>query len=195
MKAMLKDTQKTITKMKLNKEPKAMNNFCWYQIEAMNFNERGYKGAGEYLVNEAALTFKGMKEVRNFATKKANALYDKLFPITGVSDDSFSDLIWQIVANGKEFYNNITLEQAQKMADNYEYTESFAYAFHIVDEMEDEQNNANAYLKAERYLEDIRRGYGGGFVTKLVAAFDHADAGNKRKLAKGFPEIFGPLVD
>ena len=174
---------------------KSMERFLWQQIEDMNFNERGHKGAGKYLVEESTLTFKGMKEVRNFATEKANALYDQLFDVKGVSDDSYDDLRWQIVANGEEFYNNITLEQAQKMADNYEYTESFAYAFHIIDEMEDEQNNANAYLKAERYLEDVRRGYGGGFVTKLVAAFDHADAGNKRKLAKGFPELFGPLVD
>lgn len=175
---------------------KGKERFLWQQIEDMNFNERGYKGAGKYLVEESTLNFNGMKEVCKFANKKANEMYNKLDEgIRNVSDDSFSDLIWQIVANGEEFYNNITLEQAQKMADNYEYTESFAYAFHELYEMEEEQNKANAYLKAERYLEDIRRGYGGGFITKLVAAFDHADEGNRRKLAKGFPELFGPLVD
>jgi len=39
------------------------------------------------------------------------------------------------------------------------------------------------------------RGFGGGFETKLIAAFDHADSNNKRKLALGFPELFKHLVD
>jgi len=167
----------------------------WDVITLMNFNERGHKEAGRLLVEDLGLKFTEIKQVEEFARKKANDLYDKLFNVQGVGDDGYSDLLWQIVANGEEFYNNITLEKAQSMIDNNEYTESFAYAFHIIDEIEEEQNKANAYLKAERYLEDIRRGYGGGFVTKLVAAFDHADAGNRKKLAEGFPELFGPLVD
>ena len=167
----------------------------WDVITLMNFNERGHKEAGRLLVEGLGLKFTEIKQVEEFARKKADDLYDKLFNVQGVADDGYSDLLWQIVANGEEFYNNITLEKAQSMIDNNEYTESFAYAFHIIDEIEEEQNKTNAYLKAERYLEDVRRGYGGGFVTKLVAAFDHADVGNRKKLAEGFPEIFGPLVD
>ena len=33
------------------------------------------------------------------------------------------------------------------------------------------------------------------FITKLVAAFDHADSNNKKKLAKGFPELFELIVN
>lgn len=172
----------------------SLERFFWNQIEDMNFNERGHKGAGEYLVNETTLSFKGMKEVRNFVFAKASELYNKFDKEFRGSDDGFSDVVYQVIANGEEAFNNITIEELQSMYDENRYTESFAYAFHIIDEMEDEEKD-NALVKAENRLEDIRRGYGGGFMTKLVAAFDHADGGNKRKLAKGFPELFGPLVD
>ena len=171
-----------------------MESFLWQQIEDMNFNERGYKGAGKYLVNESTLTLQGMKEVRNFTQAKASELYNKFDKEFKGSDDGFSDVIYQVIANGEESFNNITIEELQSMYDENRYTESFAYAFHIIDEMEDEEKD-NALTKAENYLEDIRRGYGGGFITKLVDAFDHADKGNQRKLAKGFPELFGPLVN
>jgi len=43
-------------------------------------------------------------------------------------------------------------------------------------------------------IEQIRK-TGGGFDQKLVAAFEHADKGNKRRLAIGFPKLFEHLVD
>ena len=172
----------------------SMERFLWQQIEDMNFNARGHEGAGKYLVEESGLSLKGMKEVESFARRKCAALYDQLFNVKGVSDDSYDDLCWQIVANGEKFYNNITLDKAQEMIDNYEYTESFAYAFHIVDELEEENRHNEKRNKQEQYLEQIRQGYGGGFITKLVAAWDHADNGNKMKLATGFPELFGFLA-
>ena len=175
----------------------SMEHFLWQQIENMNFNQHGYKGASKYLITESSLTLKGMREVHDFAVNKVCALYDKLTDIQGVSDDSFSDLCWQIVANGEEFYNNITLDKAQEMADNYEYTESFAYAFHDLDDIElDVELQNRDMVKQMEYLEGVRSGMnGGGFMQKLVAAFDHADNGNKRKLALGFPELFEHLVD
>ena len=174
---------------------KSMESVMWQVIEDMNFNERGHKEAGLYLINESGLKFGAVKEVESFARRKCAALYNQLFDVTGVSDDSYDDLRWQIVANGEEFYNNITLEKAQSMIDNNEFTESFAYAFHAVDDVVTEHQAALKYLKQERHLEDVRNGFGGGFETKLVAAFDHADGNNKRKLALGFPELFEHLVD
>lgn len=168
----------------------------WNVIAKMNFNGRGYEEAGRWLVEDSGLMFSQIKEVRNMAARKVNVLYKKFSNDVRIgSDDGLSDVLWQTVANGYESFHNCTAESLTEMYNENRYTESFAYAFHVVDEMEHEQNKANAYLKAERYLEDVRRGYGGGFVTKLVAAFDHADAGNRKKLAEGFPEIFGPLVD
>ena len=66
-----------------------------------------------------------------------------------------------------------------------------------VDDIVDEQQRANLFLKRERAMKRIEemRKYGGGFDQKLIAAFEHADNNNKRKLAKGFPEIFEHLVD
>ena len=48
--------------------------------------------------------------------------------------------------------------------------------------------------KQLEHIEQIRK-TGGGFDQKLVAAFEHADNGNKGKLALVFPELFGHLVD
>ena len=176
---------------------KSMESVMWQVIEDMNFNERGHKEAGLYLINESGLKFGAVKKVESFARRKCDALYDQLFDVKGVSDDNYDDLRWQIVANGEEFYNNITLEKAQSMIDNDEFTESFAYAFHAVDDIVDEQQSANLFLKKERALKHIEqiRKTGGGFDQKLVAAFEHADNNNKRKLALGFPELFEHLVD
>jgi len=169
----------------------------WTVIEKMDFNGRGHYEAGRWLVENSGLTFSELKVVEATARRKQASLYRQLFDVTGVSDDSYDDLRWQIVANGKEFYNNITLEKAQSMIDNNEFTESFAYAFHEVDDIVDEQQRANLFLKKERamkHIEQIRQ-TGGGFDQKLVAAFEHADNGNKRRLAIGFPELFEHLVD
>ena len=174
-----------------------MESVMWQVIEDMNFNKRGHDGAGLYLTNESGLKLSAMKQVESFARHKCATLYGQLFAVNGVSDDSYDDLRWQIVANGEEFYNNITLEKAQSMIDNNEFTESFAYAFHDVDDIVDEQYRANLFIKRERAMKRIEqiRQTGGGFDQKLVAAFEHADNGNKRKLAIGFPELFEHLVD
>lgn len=104
----------------------------WAFIELMNFNERGYEGSGQWLVNESGLSVRDMLILKEFAHQKKKKLYDRLRDVVGVSDDSYDDLLFQIVANGEDFYNNTTLEQAQKMIDNKEFKESFAYAFHFI---------------------------------------------------------------
>lgn len=115
----------------------------WKVIEDMNFNERGHKGAGQYLTTESGLTLEEMKNVEIFANSKVSELYDTLAEAGRYlgSDDGFDDLLWQIVANGEEFYNNITVEKAKEMIDNEDYTESFGYAFQAVWELEEEEVN------------------------------------------------------
>ena len=170
----------------------------WKVIEQMNFNGRGYKQAGRYLVEDSGLTFSEIKEIRNTAARKVNVLYKKFRDDVRIgSDDGFDDVLWQTVANGYESFHNCTADSLTEMYHEHRYTESFAYAFHAVDEIEDEQLAANKFLKRERamkHIEEMRK-YGGGFDQKLIAAFEHADNNNKRKLAKGFPEIFEHLVD
>ena len=170
----------------------------WNVIAKMDFNGRGYQQAGRWLVEDSGLTFSQIKEVRNMAARKVNVLYKKFRDDVRIgSDDGFDDVLWQTVANGYQSFHNCTAESLTEMYDEMRYTESFAYAFHIVDEIEDEQFAANKFLKRERAMkriEEMRR-FGGGFDQKLIAAFEHADNNNKRKLAKGFPEIFEHLVD
>ena len=170
----------------------------WNVIAKMNFNGRGHEAAGRWLVEDSGLTFSEIKEIRNMATRKVNYLYKQFSDDVRIgSDDGFDDVLWQTVANGLQSFQNCTAESLTEMYDEMRYTESFAYAFHAVDEIEDEQFAANQFLKRERAmkrLEEIRR-FGGGFQQKLLAAFEHADSNNRRKLAKGFPELFEHLVD
>ena len=167
-----------------------MESVMWQVIKDMNFNERGHAGAGLYLTNESGLSLDGMRKVESFARRKCNALYQQLFDVKGVSDDSYDDLRWQIVANGEEFYNNITLEKAQSMIDNNEFTECFAYAFHQIDNVEKVTEREQQLA----YIERCRQGVHGSFYKALVDAFDKADNTNKMRLSLGFQEVFGDIV-
>ena len=167
----------------------------WEVIEKMDFNGLGHEEAGRWLVEESGLSATQLENFSKTANRKVAYIMRLLNGVTGVSDDGYSDVCWQILANGQEAYKNATVESTQEMIDNNDYTESFAYAFHAVDDVVTEHQAALEYLKQERHLEDVRNGFGGGFETKLVAAFDHADGNNKRKLALGFPELFLHLVD
>ena len=167
----------------------------WEVIEEMDFNGVGHEEAGRWLVEESGLSIEQLETFHKTAVRKVAYIMRLLNGVTGVSDDGYSDVCWQILANGQEAYKNATVESTQRMIDNYDYTESFAYAFHAVDDVVTEHKAALKYLKQERHLEEVRRGFGGGFETKLIAAFDHADSNNKRKLALGFPELFKHLVD
>ena len=176
---------------------KSMESVMWQVIEDMNFNERGHKEAGLYLINESGLKFGAVKQVESFARRKCAALYNQLFDVKGVSDDSYDDLRWQIVANGEEFYNNITLEKAQSMVDNNEYKECFAYAFHQIDDVEkliEEETAINERDLQLAHLEECRQGKHGSFKQSLVSAFDKADNDNKMKLSFGFQNMFGEIV-
>ena len=167
----------------------------WEVIEEMDFNGVGHEEAGRWLVEESGLSIEQLEAFYKTANRKVAYIMRLLNGVTGVSDDGYSDVCWQILANGQEAYKNATIESTQEMIDNYDYTESFAYAFHAVDDVVTEHQAALKYLKQERHLEEVRNGFGGGFETKLIAAFDHADSNNKRKLALGFPELFKHLVD
>jgi len=166
----------------------------WKAIEQMDFNGRGSKAAGRWIVEDSGLSIEQLKEIRNVANRKASYMMRLLNGVTGVGDDAFSDVCWQIIANGQEAYKNATVESTQEMIDNNEYTESFAYAFHEVDDAIEEAKQLSERNKQLERIEQIRK-TGGGFDQKLVAAFEHADNGNKGKLALVFPELFGHLVD
>jgi len=182
---------------KVKKMNKSMESVMWQVIEDMNFNMRGHKGAGLYLTSESGLLLDGMRKVESFARLKCRQLYQQLFDVKGVSDDGYDDLRWQIVANGEEFYNNITLEKAQSMIDNNEYKECFAYAFQQIDNVEKLIKEERALDERERqldHIEECRQGKHGSFKQSLVSAFDKADNSNKMRLSLGFQDLFGEIV-
>lgn len=49
-----------------------------------------------------------------------------------VSDDGWSDLRAEVIGRGEKFYNSITKQKLQKMANHLDYTESFLYCLHDV---------------------------------------------------------------
>jgi hypothetical protein len=48
-------------------------------------------------------------------------------PGIDASDDSWSDLRYDVVGRGEEFYNSITVDKLREMASRYDYQESFCY--------------------------------------------------------------------
>ncbi len=102
----------------------------WGFIEAMNYNERGYDGCHEWLETESGLSKHDIQILKEFVGSKVAELNIKFATkVKCFSDDTWSDVRYQIVANGEEFYNTITAEKIQSMIDDMDYKESFAYSF------------------------------------------------------------------
>ena len=76
------------------------------------------------------------EEARNLFEKlvdwKISKLYDILLnDVRGVGDDGFSDLTYDIISRGTEFFNKVIENPsiAQEIVDNHDYKESFSYTF------------------------------------------------------------------
>lgn len=48
-----------------------------------------------------------------------------------VGDDSWSDLLAEVIGRGERFYNSITTEKLLRMAHDDDYHESFLYCLHV----------------------------------------------------------------
>ncbi len=75
-------------------------------------------------------------QLDEFVDQKCKELHDKYKkdwlgnPGIAVSDDGWSDLRAEVVGRGKEFYNSITVEKLQEMANTNDYHENFQYSLH-----------------------------------------------------------------
>ena len=78
------------------------------------------------------------QELKEFVNKKANKLYKKYQdswlgndggPGINVGDDSWSDLIYDVVGRGEDFYNSITADNLREMGNKGDFKESFFYCF------------------------------------------------------------------
>ena len=108
----------------------------WKLIEATNWDiDHDYRRIGPELFKLDKDTFNELKE---FVNKKASLLSktyeDAWLGRDGnggidVGDDSWSDLVYEVVGRGEKFYNSITADKLREMANNYDYHESFCYCF------------------------------------------------------------------
>ena len=106
----------------------------WQQIEELEWSKDGdYKRIEEYIKNN--YSYSSARQLDNFVDSKVIELGKRFYndwlgdPGIGVSDDGWSDLRSEVVGRGKEFYENITVEKLQEMADSNDYNESFVYCF------------------------------------------------------------------
>ena len=111
---------------------------CWKMIEDAKWKfDHDYERIS---FNWSELPKNEFKMLDSFIESKATALFEKYQdawlghdggPGIDVSDDSWSDLIYDVIGRGERFYNSITVEKLREMADNDDYEESFAYCLQI----------------------------------------------------------------
>jgi endo-beta-N-acetylglucosaminidase D len=108
----------------------------WKMIEVLNWKrDHSYKRIKDEL---SVLEPDTVIELTQFVDKKVKELHKKYEaawlgndggPGIDVGDDSWGDLIHDVVGRGETFYNSITTEKLREMADNYDFEESFCYCF------------------------------------------------------------------
>ena len=115
----------------------------WKQIKELKWEEdHDYKRIEQYLKDN--LTDSQAIQLDDFVSEKAEQLYLKYEsdwlaePGIAVSDDSWGDLLNEVVGRGKEFYENIDVECLQDMADHNDYEENFSYSFQFTYDLERE---------------------------------------------------------
>ena len=116
----------------------------WEQIKELKWEEdHDYKRIEQYLKDN--FTVSQAIQLNDFVCEKANQLYTKYEkdwlgePGIAVGDDSWGDLLNEVVGRGKEFYENIDVECLQDMADHDDYEENFSYSFQFTYDLEREK--------------------------------------------------------
>jgi hypothetical protein len=101
----------------------------WKVVEELNYKtDDDFERCSDYLHKNYSL--EEILEFENIAWELIRNI-DMRFPnIDEISDDSWSDLCYDIVSRGKEFYESITKDIIKEMIKNNDYCESFAYSFH-----------------------------------------------------------------
>ena len=108
----------------------------WQLVESLRWKlDHDYKRIATELSHLDEDTFRGL---RKFVDQKVNLLGNKYNDAwlgkdgtdgIDASDDGWSDLRYDVVGRGEEFYNSITVDKLKEMANNYDYRESFCYCF------------------------------------------------------------------
>ena len=111
------------------------NDRFWEIVENCKWtSDHDYRRIEKFLLTE--YTGNELLDFRTMVVEKREEIYGPLFDVEGVGDDGFSDVLFHIIGMGRETYDNITLEKAQKIIDDRTYEESFSYAIPYRDEIE-----------------------------------------------------------
>jgi hypothetical protein len=107
---------------------------CWQLIEAARWKlDHSYKRISNEWSELSDDDFKTLKEFIHSKAGLLSRTYQDAWlgrdggPGIDVGDDSWSDLVYDVVGRGEEFYNTVTVEQLREIADNCDYEESFCY--------------------------------------------------------------------
>lgn len=111
---------------------------CWKLIEDAKWTlDHDYERIAH---SWSELPAKEFKQLETFINERHFELSDKFHDAwlgqdggEGIpaSDDSWSDLLAEVIGRGERFYNNITKEQLTNMAQNFDYEESFLYCLNL----------------------------------------------------------------
>ena len=114
-----------------------MSKRLWNQVEELNWQSDGdYRRIEEFIKNRYNIN--SAKELAEFVDSKAAELgreFAKAWlgdPGIACSDDGWSDLRYEVVGRGREFFETITVGKLQEMADNNDYRESLSYSFQFL---------------------------------------------------------------
>jgi len=113
---------------------------CWKMIEDAKWTfDHDY----ERIISDwSELPKREFNMLKTFIEVKAAVLFEKYHeawlgqdggPGIKVSDDSWGDLIFEVVGRGERFYDAITVDKLREMADNNDYRESFHYCLQVED--------------------------------------------------------------
>ncbi len=112
----------------------------WQLIEKLNWSlDHDYKRIGDELKLLGSDISNDLVEFAYGKQGEIASQYEEDWlgePGIEVSDDGWSDLTAEVVGRGKEFYENITVEKLQVMANTSNYYENFNYSFHYINEDE-----------------------------------------------------------
>ena len=108
----------------------------WKMIEVLNWKrDHNYKRIGEELSVMEPDTVKMLEKFVNDKARELRKKYESAWlgrdggPGIDVGDDSWSDLVYDVVGRGETFYNSITADKLREMASSRDLEESFCYCF------------------------------------------------------------------
>lgn len=101
----------------------------WEIVQELNFkSDNDFERCSYQLTSRFELG--ELLELEDIAWDLVRNLHLKFPHHQDISDDGWSDLCYDIVSRGKEFYESITEPKIKEMIKSKDYVTSFGYSFH-----------------------------------------------------------------